>query len=137
MNRRGPIRIPFRYAAGEAGSRFLAALRDEQRILGSRCTSCERVQCPASSFCPHCGGATPETVEVQAEGRVVSWTEIPGRGVYGLVQLEGADTALLHRLLGTSPSWAIGKRVRARFAEERTGSVCDIEGFEAMEGGES
>jgi len=135
MNRSGRIVIPFRYAAGETGSRFLAALRDERRILGSRCTTCERVQCPATSFCPHCGGATPETVEVQSEGRVVSWTEIPGRGVYGLVELEGADTALLHRLLGSSPSWTIGMRVRARFAEERTGSVCDIEGFEATEGG--
>ena len=36
----GKIEIPYSYAAGEMGSRFLTELRDHKRILGVRCASC-------------------------------------------------------------------------------------------------
>ncbi len=132
MIRKGAIRIPFRYAAGRTGSRFLVSLRDEKTILGSRCAACEQVACPALPFCPGCSAST-ETVEVSSEGSLVSWTVVPERGAYGLVKLDGADTPMLHRLVGPPAGWAIGLRVRARFREERTASVLDIEGFEALE----
>ncbi len=45
---------------------------------------------------------------------------------YCLVQLDGADTVLLHRLLGQAD---IGARVRAVLSEDRTGSIGDLEGF--------
>lgn len=132
MIREERIQIPFRYASGGAGSRFLSAL-GEGRILGARCPACARVLCPAPPFCPRCGQATSGLVEVGPRGRVVSFTELPGRGAYGLVQLDGADTPLLHRLLGSESRFAVGARVRARFAAQRTGSILDVEGFEPAE----
>lgn len=131
MIREGSIRIPFRFAAGGTASAFLQALRDEGRILGARCGPCDRVSAPARPFCPACGDATDELVEVGPEGVVTSWTELPGRGVFGLVRLDGADGATLHRLLGPGP-WVSGQRVCARMASERKGSVLDIEGFEEV-----
>lgn len=128
MIRDGSIRIPFRYAAGDTGSRFLRALQ-EGRIVASRCSTCERVHCPPASFCPECGASTA-SVDVASSGTLSSWTEVPGRGAYGLVILDGADTAMLHRLLGTG--WTIGARVRARFASDPSASVLAIEGFEAL-----
>lgn len=130
MIREGSIRIPFRYASGQAGSRFLAALRDEGRILGSRCGACGRVACPARSFCAACGEGCIETVEVGPEGLVLSWTEVPGRGVFALVRLDGADGAMMHRLLPPASRVEPGMRVRARFTAERSGHILDIEGFE-------
>jgi uncharacterized OB-fold protein len=129
--RQSEVRLSFRYAAGEAASRFLVALRDEQTILGSRCASCARVVCPARSFCARCGSATSETVRVGPGGQVVTWTDVPGRGTLGMIRLDGADTPLTHRLLGSE--WHVGARVVARFARARTGSIADIEGFAKRE----
>lgn len=130
MIRTEHVKIPFAYAAGRGGSRFLAALRDQGLILGARCSTCDRVLCPARSFCPRCGAGTGDFVAVGPGGRLTSWTELPGRGVLGLIVLDGADTAICHRLLGPGP-WNGGDRVRARLAADRSGSILDIEGFDA------
>jgi len=129
----GRVQIPFRYAAGAPASRFGVALRDERRILGARCVGCGRVLCPPGPFCGHCGGAAGATVEVGPGATLVSWTELPGRGTFALVQLDGADGALVHRLLGGSEP-RVGMRLRARFASERHGDIRDIEGFAAEAG---
>ena len=136
MIRRESIRIPFRYAAGRSGARFLTALRDEGRLIGSHCPACQQVACPARPFCAQCGADTPTELDVGPSGQVVGWTEVPGRGVFGLVLLDGAHTPMLHRLLGPPDRWATGRRVRARLASERTGSVLDIDGFEPDAGDE-
>lgn len=130
----GRVQIPFRYAAGAPASRFGVALRDERRILGARCVGCERVLCPPGPFCGHCGGAAGAAVEVGPGATLVSWTELPGRGTFALVRLDGADGALVHRLLGESEPW-VGMRLRARFASERHGDIRDIEGFAVEEAG--
>jgi uncharacterized OB-fold protein len=135
------VRIPFRYAAGGAASVFLAALRDDGRILGSPCVACRRVACPARSFCASCGAATPTLVEVGPGGRLLSWTALPGRrGAYGLIALDGADGGLLHRLIARERDcdrererWRCGLRVRARLSERRVGSILDIAGFHAAD----
>lgn len=129
----GRVQLPFRYAAGAAAGRFALGLRDERRLLGARCTRCGRVLCPPGPFCGRCGGGAGEPVEVGPGGELVSWTELPGRCVFGLVRLDGADTALVHRLLGAPQDLRAGIRVQARFAGQRSGSVNDIEGFERME----
>lgn len=131
----GRVQIPFRYAAGAAASRFGLALRDERRILAARCGGCGRVLCPPGPFCGRCGGAPGEPVEVGPGGELVSWTEVPGRGCFGLVRLDGTDGALVHRLLAAPRAVRAGMRVRARFAPERRGGVRDIEGFEAEDAG--
>jgi len=126
----GSIRIPFTYAAGETASTFLCALRDEQRILAARCEACSRTRCPPQPFCAGCGQAPATLVPVGPGGTVRTWTRVPGKGVFGLILLDGADTPLLHRLLGPEGGWADGDRVVARFAADRSAHINDIEGFE-------
>jgi len=126
----GSVRLPFRYAAGATASTFLQALRDEGRILGSRCPSCRTVLCPPRPDCPRCGKPATEPVEVGPAGTLVSWTELPGRGAFGLVRPDGADTAFVHRLLAPPQGLRAGTRVRARFAEDRSGGIADLAGFE-------
>ena len=130
MIREGAIRIPFKYAAGRTGSRFLAALRDGKRILASRCGACARVAVPLRAFCPACGGEALADVEVGPGGTIVAWTETADAGNYALVRLDGADTAFLHRLLAAPAGYCIGQRVRTRFAASRRASILDIEGFD-------
>ncbi len=129
----GTIQIPFRYAAGKAGSRFLTALQEEQTILASPCLACGQVYCPARSFCARCGAELEELIPVGPEGELLSWTEVKGKGAFGLVRLDGATSALLHRLLALPAASGAGIRVRARFATQRSGSILDLEGFEPVE----
>lgn len=135
MIRESAVRIPFRYAAGAAGSRFLVALRDERRILGSRCVTCACVLAPMRAFCPICSGTDLEELEVGPAGVVQSWTTRQDGTLFALVRLDGADTALLHRLLAVPGRAHCGMRVRALFAAERRGSILDLEGFVPAEGG--
>jgi len=130
MIREESIRIPFRYAAGQAGSLFLAALRDQNRILGSRCSACARTFAPARPYCPECGADKLAVVAIGPGAALVSWTEVPGRGVFGLVRPDGADTAMLHKVMGPSNELRVGARLRAVFAAERKGDIADLAGFE-------
>ncbi len=129
MIREGAINIPFTYAAGTAGSRFLCALRDDREILGTRCRPCDRVYCPARAWCPQCGADELEWTPVGPRGVVVAVTSVADKGTFGLVRLDGADTPMVHHLLGEADVYAPGARVTARFALERTGSIRDIRGF--------
>ncbi len=128
----GGIKIPFNYAAGMVGSRFLVALRDEGTILGARCDHCQIVIGPAKPFCARCGEQTGELTPIGPEGTLRLATTLPNDGSFGLIQLDGADTAMLHRLLGEPSDFQSNTRLRARFAEERSGNILDIEGFEPV-----
>lgn len=132
------IRLPFSYAAGAVGSAYLAGLT-AGRLLASHCDSCERSLSPARSLCPFCGRRVAEDLlEVGPGGLVESWTTLPDGTTFVLVRLDGADTAMLHRLVddppGDSPpaaaasaNLAVGDRVRSVF--DSTGLV----GFEVMQ----
>ena len=131
------IKVPYRWSAGETGTRFLAGLRDEGRIRGTRCPGCRKAYVPPRRDCPACFMRCREWVEVGPEGTLVSFTRAgyetaaqPVRSpVYGLIRLDGADTAMLHLLSGIE-GLRTGMRVRAVFREERRGSVLDIRHFE-------
>jgi len=132
--REGTIRLPYTYAAGRSGSEFFRALQERRCILGSRCSACSRVLAPMRSFCPTCGDAALETVELGSGGVLLAWTERPGKGVFGLIRLDSADTAFVHRILSSSDSLSSGVRVRARFADASAGNPHEsLLGFEPEE----
>jgi uncharacterized OB-fold protein len=132
----GEIPVAFRYTPGVGNTAFFEALRDRGVFLGSHCSHCDLTYVPARIFCERClASLTPDT-ECGPEGVVESWTLAHGnvdgdpldRPVpYALVRLDGADTVVLHRLLGPAE---IGTRVRAVIASDRTASIHDLEGFE-------
>ncbi len=121
------IQLRFEYAAGGIGSRCLAALRDEATLLAGRCSAGDHVACPASSMCPRCGALVEALEPAGPGGRLLAWTRDDDT-VFGLIRVDGADNAMIHRLLGAQ--FEPGQRVQARFAEDRIGSILDISGFE-------
>lgn len=142
MNFEGKLDLPFKYSAGRTASRFLIEIRDKQRILGKRCPKCNRVIVPARLFCKECFTQTAEWVEVGPEGTLLTFTVV-FRGekhhpkeppfAYGMIQLDGADTSLVHFLGQTDVAQLRpGLRVRAVFSEKRIGHILDIKHFETV-----
>ncbi|MCZ7567303.1 MAG: Zn-ribbon domain-containing OB-fold protein [Ardenticatenaceae bacterium] len=134
------VKLQFRYSAGAAASRFLIALRDERKIYGTRCPGCRRVMVPARSFCPRCGRETAEWLEVGPAGRLIAFAvaqptqPLAPQPLLALIQLDGADTALVHRIGEADPATLFaGRRVTAVFAETRNGSILDIAYFKPLE----
>jgi len=124
------VNLSFNYAAGEAASRFLIALRDEKKILGTRCPSCQRVLVPARSFCPRCFAKMTEWIQVGPNGTLGAFAAT-GKLVFALIHLDGADTALVHRVKApNADELRIGLRVAPVFAETRRGHILDIDYFQ-------
>ena len=139
---RGEILIESLYSAGAGGQIFFKALKEKGEIVGTRCKPCHQVYVPARRFCERCFAELTEEVKVQPEGVVksFSYAYVDHHGRYlkhpvasALVQLEGATTVLLHRLLDVTDMSrvSIGSRVKAviKPRSQRTGSILDIEGF--------
>ena len=135
----GKIEIPYCYAAGGMGSRFLTELRDHKRILGVRCPSCDRVSVPPRSICVRCFGKLSELVEVSDEGSLETYATVHQAAAphhleppfsFGVVRLDGADSGFVHLIGETEPGQLrIGMRVKAVFANERNGDILDIRYF--------
>jgi len=141
----GQIYIPNTYSAGAVGSQFLIELRDNKKIMGTRCPTCNRVYVPARSVCKDCFGELSEWVEVSQKGTLLTYTvayqpnpvqpvEVPI--VYGIVQLDGADTGFVHMLGEVDPGQLkVGTKVKAVFKskKERVASILDIKYFKPLE----
>ncbi len=136
------MELMYRRSLGPVVGAFLTGLRD-QRLLASRTTG-GRVICPALEYDPESGDAVPaDLVEVGPGGTVTGWTWVdePLRKhpsdrpfAWALVQLDGADTSMLHALLADGPEAVrTGMRVVPRWADERTGHITDLAGFVAAE----
>lgn len=138
----GDIPIESTYTAGLAGERFFRALKDEEKFLATRCESCGITYAPAKIYCERCLADLDDNwLEVGPEGTIQSFTAIhlapdgsrrPEPDIISIIQLDGADTVLVHRL---NPAEAgdveIGGRVRPVFqpADLREGSILDVEHF--------
>ena len=134
----GELSVSFRYTPGVGNTAFFEALRDRGVFLGSRCASCGVTYLPARVFCERCLAELQPDTECGPAGELLSWTVVRldvdeqplDRPVtYGLIKLDGADTALLHRLVDVDGEPQIGARVSAVLASERDGSILDVEGF--------
>jgi len=135
----GRIKVPYQWWVGETGSRFLAALRDERKILGRYCPECNLVFVPPRKTCGRCFCQELEWREVGHSGSLVTYTipryesdlhPLKGPFAYGVIKLDGADTGLTH-LLGEFAEGELrsGLRVEAVFAEERRGHILDLAYF--------
>ncbi|MBI2070392.1 MAG: Zn-ribbon domain-containing OB-fold protein [Elusimicrobia bacterium] len=137
------IKIPYSWSAGEIGSRFLKELAEHKKILGRRCSSCNKVFCPPKKICGFCFKECGEWVEVGPDGTLVAFTQAlypsaahpTERPVYGLIKLKGADTAILHLLGGVALEKLLtGMTVKPIFKENRQGHILDILHFVPVEG---
>ncbi|MEV6710498.1 OB-fold domain-containing protein [Lentzea sp. NPDC051208] len=135
-----PLDVGFDYtrSLGPTLGRFLSDLR-RRKVTGIR-GSDGRVHVPPLEYDPVTAERLSEFVDVAATGVVRGWSWIPepleGQPLdrpfaWALIQLDGADTSLLHAVDAGSPDrMATGTRVRARWRGERVGAITDIECFE-------
>ena len=140
----GKIDIPNTYSAGAVGSRFLIELRDNKRIMGTRCPDCNLVYVPARSVCRDCFGQLSEWVEVSQQGTLLTHAiarqptlvqPVPPPITYGIIRLDGADTGFVHMLGEVDPQQLkVGMRVKAVFKtkKQRVASVLDIKYFKPI-----
>lgn len=132
----------YRYHAGPVRSKFLVELRDNQRIMGTKCPTCQRVYVPARSTCPRCFRDLEDWVQVADRGTLLDYTVVyqaeppqplPPPFAYGIILLDGADTGLVHVLGDVNlKELRIGMRVQAVFAPERKGHILDIKYFRPL-----
>jgi hypothetical protein len=141
--------LPYAYSAGRYLSRFLVALRDEGKILASRCSACATVLVPPRLVCGQCFAEMREFVEVGPQGTLTTFSVInfpfidPFTGAerpvpygYAIIQLDGCSNRFPHFLEETNlERLRIGLRVEAVFKpqSERVGAMTDIIHFRIIE----
>lgn len=126
--------ITYKYTYG-GQSRFFRELRDNKKIMGTKCKSCGLTFCPPRSTCSNCYGD-------------VQWTELTGQGtvegctvvhfgtsehvgkvpfVCAFIKLDGADFFIWH-MIETDDVNSIkpGTRVKASFKDKRFGLISDF-----------
>jgi len=129
----------YNYSAGTVGSRFLVQLRDNKKITGAKCPTCNRVYVPPKSNCQFCFDKLESFIDVSDMGTLQTYTVISSPQSYyplqppfvlGVIKLDGVDTGLVH-VLGEVDfeEVGIGMRVKAVFRDERVGSIRDIKYF--------
>ncbi len=140
-----PLEIGFDYtrSLGPTLSRFMSGLA-ERRILGSLGAD-GRVHAPPFEYDPVTLDPPGELVPVGPEGTVTTWCWVPepveGQPLahpfaWGLIRLDGADTAMLHAVdAGAPAAMRTGMRVRPRWASSPAGHIRDIICFEPAPGG--
>ncbi|MET9473596.1 MULTISPECIES: OB-fold domain-containing protein [unclassified Streptomyces] len=136
------VEFPFTRSLGPVQSAFLTGLR-ERTVLGVR-TGDGKVLVPPVEYDPVTAEELRELTEVATTGTVTTWAWNPAPRrdqplatpfAWVLVELDGADTALLHVLDAPGPEAVhTGMRVRIRWAPQRTGAITDIACFEPYEG---
>jgi len=136
-----PIEYVYTRSTGPILGAFMTALR-EGRIVGVRASD-GRVLVPPAEYDPVTSDDLSEIVEVADEGIITTWAwnDTPRAGqpldrpfAWALVKLDGADTGLLAAVdAGDAGAMSTGMRVRARWADERVGSIRDLVCFEVVQ----
>jgi uncharacterized OB-fold protein len=138
---KGQISVPYNWAVGETGSKFLVSIRDKKKILGAKCSECDTTYVPPRKNCGRCFVDIDGTVEVSNEGTVEACTVVhyshPVQPIeppfaYALIKLDGSDVGFLHIIKKRVDSVAPRVRVKAKFKDDRTGSILDIDSFELI-----
>ena len=136
------IEYGFMRTTGPVIGAFLTGLRD-RRVFAIRGAD-GRVVCPPVEYDPTTGAPLTDMVEVGSEGTITSWSwvaearegqPLDSPHALALVQLDGADTSMLHAVDAPGPeAVSTGARVRIRWAEEPEGQITDIACFELTGG---
>ena len=132
------IEYPFSRTTGPVIGAFLTGLR-EQSLVGIKGTD-GRVLIPPTEYDPTTGDELSELVVVGPGGVVDTWAWVrdpmPKHPLdrpfaWALVRPDGADVGFLQAVdAGSIDAMSTGMRVRPRWAEEREGTIHDLECWE-------
>jgi len=137
----------YSWAAGVAISRFLHELK-RGRVIGRKCSQCERTLVPPRMYCEQCYRPTDEWEFVKDTGTIntfsISHVGTDARRLktpilVAVVDIDGASPGMgiLHILGEVEPAKIrIGMRVQAVWkpSEQRQGAITDIRYFKPVEG---
>lgn len=132
--------IMYQHRLDDVASEFFRVLRDDAKLIATRCPKCSRVLIPPRSFCDRDYVETERFVELGHEGTLELFTVVylATRGLpdppyaIGYVRPDGADTAVVNFIRGVEldsespPSLQVGQRMKILFKEERVGRVTDF-----------
>ncbi len=122
-----PIRLEYRYTPGDAPTPFLRGTT-ERKLLGRRCSECEKVYMPPRGVCSMCGAPfTDEIVEIADTGTMATYAVINVNFAQRAIDLpyiageilwDGSDITSQFLVMGVKPEDArMGMRVKARWKE--------------------
>ena len=137
----GKVEIEYNWTVGRTATKFFKELKENKKILGSRCTKCKKVYIPPREYCPECFEKT-DWKELSDKGTVQTFTVVhytfphqPLKPPYvlGIVKLDGADTGISHLIGGVDfDKIKVGMRVQAVWEDKREGKMQDIRYFKPM-----
>ncbi len=141
----GVWNLPYKYSAGETISKFLIELRDNARIMATKCPQCNRVLMPPRSYCERCFIPIKDSwVELPPRGTVAAFTLVTSKFaglpdppyIIAYIKLDGADTTFPQYLTGIDltdsgklrENSVIGQSVRIVFKQrtEREARMTDF-----------
>jgi uncharacterized OB-fold protein len=139
----GELPVTSRYTFGLAGERFYRAIKDEGKILGTKCSNCDHTYVPATLFCERCMHELDNWIDVGTTGEVYTYTmlyeDMDGNRMKNpeiIAFIKFGDGGLVHRLGEIDQDdLVIGLQVEAVFKSkaEREGSIQDINYFRPVE----
>ena len=134
--------LPYRYSIGKLAVKFFEELKENKKIMGSKCSKCGKVHSPPRAVCAECfiEMTVEDMVELSPRGTLEGFTVInypftdPATGGlrpfpygYAIFKLDGADTYTMHFIDEIDyTKLKVGQRVEAVFKEEREGNIGDI-----------
>jgi len=132
----GTIQISYNWTVGKAGDRFFNELKENKKIMGTRCRQCGRVLVPPRIFCEECFVENMEWVEVEPKGTLTTFGEsyfstdgkrLKEPWMLGIVKLNGSEGGLIHLIGEARPEDVkIGMPMEIVFKDKREGNIMDI-----------
>jgi uncharacterized OB-fold protein len=135
------VKLYGQYTYGIAGERFFREIKDNGRIMGTKCQKCQLIYLPPRIYCERCFGELKDWVEIEGKGRIHSYTavhiDLDGNRLdepvlMALIEFPNVYGGLVHKLGEVeSEDIRIGLEVEAvlKLKEKRKGSILDINYF--------
>lgn len=135
----GGFPVEYTYTAGIGLEKFLRELKDNERIVGSKCHVCGLTYVPTRMFCERCFSELSDTVNVSLVGEIVSytiiyfgkdWKPLPAPVTVALIRFPNTTGGIVHLIKGLTEV-RVGAKVKPQFLplEQRRGSLLDIRCF--------
>lgn len=129
------------YTYGIAGEKFFREIKDNGRLMGTKCEKCNLVYLPPRIYCERCFSELVEWLRIPKWGVIhtftISYVDLDGNRleepvIIALVRFDGVYGGLVHRLGEIDPERvSIGMPVETVFRPKakRSGSILDIDYF--------
>ncbi|MDH5404634.1 MAG: Zn-ribbon domain-containing OB-fold protein [Candidatus Heimdallarchaeota archaeon] len=135
---KGGFPVHYHYTVGISGEKFFYGLKD-QKFISNTCDACNFTYFPPKMFCEDCFNELGDQSynELKQEGTIVGVTKVffDFRGhklaepyYMGLIKVDGSNTTFFHKIVDIENP-EIDQKVKAKWNEDRVGSIFDLEGY--------